>query len=106
MLKAPVKLGYGLAVAFLCLAQSAAAETMITSHYTARAPHIAAHRTLPIGTKLIITNPRTGRSVRIVIGTRGPFVRGRSLDISHQHAKELGFGQSGVLPLQTRVVRD
>ena len=97
---------FGLAVAISGLAQSAVAETMVTSHYKARAPEIAAHRELPIGTRLLITNARTGRSVRIVIGTRGPFVRGRSLDISHQLAEELGFGKSGVLPLQTRIIRD
>jgi rare lipoprotein A len=101
-----MKVLYGLVFALSGLAQTAQAETMIASHYNARAPDIAAHRTLPMGTKLMITNPRTGRSVRVVIGTRGPFVRGRSLDISHKLAKDLGFGKSGVLPLETRVVRD
>jgi rare lipoprotein A len=95
-----------LAISFCCLAQTAQAETMIASHYNARAAHIAAHRTLPMGTKLLLTNPRTGRSVRVVIGTRGPFVRGRTLDISHTRARALGFGKSGVLPLETRIVRD
>jgi rare lipoprotein A len=97
---------HGLVFALSGLVQTAQAETMIASHYNARAPDIAAHRTLPMGTKLMITNPRTGRSVRVVIGTRGPFVRGRSLDISHKLAKDLGFGKSGVLPLETRVVQD
>ena len=49
----------------------AAAETMVTSYYRAKAPHIAAHRTLPIGTRLLVTNPRNGRSARVVIGDRG-----------------------------------
>jgi peptidoglycan lytic transglycosylase len=77
---------------------------MVTSYYRAKAPHVAAHRTLPIGTQLIVTNLSNGRSVRVVIGTRGPFVRGRSLDISHAAAKELGFGKSGVLRLKTQIV--
>jgi hypothetical protein len=81
----------GLALVVLCVPVSAHAEMMVTSSYRAKAPHIAAHRTLPIGTELIITNQRNGRSGRIVIGTRGPFVRGRSLDISDKLAKELGF---------------
>lgn len=49
-----------------------------------------------MGTKLMITNPRTGRSVRVVIGTRGPFVRGRSLDIQR-------LSLSGSLKLWRRV---
>ena len=101
-----LNLKFCLALAISGLVPSALAETMVTSHYRARSPDIAAHRTLPIGTRLLVTNPRTGRSVRIVIGTRGPFLRGRALDISHQRAKELGFGKSGVLPLETRVVSD
>jgi rare lipoprotein A len=79
---------------------------MVTSSYRAKAPHNAAHRTLPIGTQLIITNPRNGQSARVVISTRGPFVRGRSLDISHTVAQQLGFGTSGVLRLETRIVRE
>src|SRR5262245_52396135 len=47
----------------LALSTTAAhAATMRTSYYDAQAPHIAAHRTLPIGTWLVITNPRNGRS--------------------------------------------
>ena len=93
-----------LACLLLSLPLSAHAEMMVTSYYRAKAPHIAAHRTLPMGTWLIITNPRNGRSARVVIGSRGPFVRGRSLDISQAAAKQLGFGKSGVLRLKTRVV--
>jgi rare lipoprotein A len=82
------------------------AETMVTSYYRAKAPHHAAQRTLPMGTQLIVTNPRNGQSARVVISTRGPFVRGRSLDISQTVANQLGFGTSGVLRLDTRVVRE
>ena len=95
---------FGLAFVALCAPVSAHAEMMVTSYYRAKAPHIAAHRTLPMGTELIVTNQRNGRSAHVVVGTRGPFIRGRSLDISHVRAKELGFGKSGVLHLQTRVV--
>ena len=82
----------------------ASAEQMVTSYYRAKQSHHAAHRTLPLGTELIVTNPRNGRSARVTIMGRGPFTRGRSLDISHLTAKQLGFGQSGVLKLETRVV--
>jgi len=82
----------------------ASAEQMVTSYYRAKQSHHAAHRTLPLGTELIVTNPRNGRSARVTIMGRGPFTRGRSLDISHLTAKQLGFGRSGVLKLETRVV--
>ena len=97
---------FALAAALLCVPLSAHADVMITSHYRAKAPHIAAHRTLPMGTRLVITNQRTGRSAHVVIRDRGPFIRGRSLDISNVRAKELGFEKSGVLRLKTRVVAE
>lgn len=96
---------FRLAVALSCLPLTAHAETMVTSHYRAPAPHVAAHRSLPIGTRLLITNPRTGRSAHVVIKDRGPFIRGRALDISNVAASRLGFGKSGVIPLRTQVVR-
>ena len=97
---------FRLAVVLSCLPLSAHAETMITSHYRASAPHVAAHRSLPMGTRLKVTNPRTGRSAHVVIKDRGPFIRGRALDISSAVASQLGFGKSGVLPLTTQVVRN
>jgi rare lipoprotein A (RlpA)-like double-psi beta-barrel protein len=72
---------FRLAIALSCMPLSAHAETMLTSHYGASAPHVAAHRTLPIGTRLMVTNPRNGRSVHVVIRDRGPFIRGRALDV-------------------------
>ena len=85
-------------------ASSIHAEMMHTSYYRAKAPHIAAHRTLPFGTWLIITNPRNGRSTAVVIGTRGPFIPGRHLDISREFARNLDVEQSGVAWLKTRIV--
>jgi rare lipoprotein A len=84
-----------------CVSFTAYAETMVTSHYNAKAPHIAAHRTLPMGTRLTLRNPRNGRTAQVVIGDRGPFVHGRVLDVSNVVARQLGFGGSGVLSLQT-----
>jgi rare lipoprotein A len=55
----------------------------------------AAHRSLPFGTKLQVTNQRNGRSVVVRINDRGPFVRGRMLDVSLAAAKRLGFITSG-----------
>ena len=101
-----MKVRVGLALLVSCMPVGAHSETMVTSHYRASAPHVAAHRTLPMGTRLLVTNPRSGRSAHVVIRDRGPFVRGRSLDISSSVASQLGFGKSGVLSLTTRVVED
>jgi len=55
----------------------------------------AAHRTLPFGTHLTVTNPRTGQSVNVVVNDRGPFVRGVSLDLSLAAAKAIGMHGTG-----------
>ena len=51
----------------------------------------AAHRTLPFGTKVTVTNKRNGRSVTVRINDRGPFVRGRIIDLTPAAAHALGF---------------
>jgi rare lipoprotein A len=56
----------------------------------------AAHRSLPFGTRLKITNPETGRSSVVTVNDRGPFVRGRQLDLSYGAAKEIGLVGDGV----------
>jgi rare lipoprotein A len=65
-------------------------------------PHkfTAAHRSLPFGTHLRVTNPRTHRSVTVVVNDRGPFIRGRVLDLSFAAAEALHMTGRGV----TRVV--
>jgi len=55
----------------------------------------AAHRSLPFGTKVKVTNQRNGRSVVVRINDRGPFVRGRMLDLSRGAASQLGFVGAG-----------
>jgi rare lipoprotein A (peptidoglycan hydrolase) len=56
----------------------------------------AASKTLPLGSRVRVTNPDTGRSVVVRINDRGPFVRGRSLDLSHGAAKQIGLTGKGV----------
>lgn len=53
--------------------------------------HTAAHKTLPFGTVINVTNPRTGLSVNVRINDRGPFVKGRDLDLSRGAARAIGF---------------
>jgi rare lipoprotein A len=55
----------------------------------------AAHRTLPFGTRVRVTNRRNGKVVMVRINDRGPFVRGRVLDLSRAAARKLGFVHSG-----------
>jgi rare lipoprotein A len=57
----------------------------------------AAHRTLPFGTHLTVTNPRTGQSVSVVINDRGPFVHGVSLDLSRSAAQAIGLHGTGAV---------
>ncbi|MGH7973349.1 MAG: septal ring lytic transglycosylase RlpA family protein [Limisphaerales bacterium] len=56
----------------------------------------AASRNLPIGSKVTVTNPDTGRSVKVRINDRGPFVHGRSLDLSKRAAEKIGITHKGV----------
>ena len=55
----------------------------------------AAHRTLPFGSKVRVTNPANGRSVVVRINDRGPFTRGRTIDVSRAAAERLGLIASG-----------
>jgi rare lipoprotein A len=55
----------------------------------------AASRTLPIGSTVKVTNPDTGRSVKVRINDRGPFVHGRSLDLSKRAAQKIGLTHKG-----------
>ena len=59
----------------------------------------AAHKTLPFGTKLRVTNLRNGRSVLVTITDRGPYVRNRDLDVSRGAARRLGIIQPGTAPV-------
>ena len=57
----------------------------------------AAHRTLPFGTRVQVTNKRNGKSVMVRINDRGPFIRGRIIDLTPAAANALGF--SGLAPV-------
>jgi peptidoglycan lytic transglycosylase len=62
----------------------------------------AAHRTLPFGTMVRVTNTRNGRSVLVRINDRGPFTKGFIIDVTQAAAKELRF--SGITPVMLEVV--
>ena len=64
----------------------------------------AAHRTLPFGTRVRVENLRNGRTVVVRINDRGPFVRGRAIDLTRAAADELGFINDGVARVRMTVV--
>jgi rare lipoprotein A len=76
--------------------RTASGERMVSSAMT------AAHRSLPFGTMVRVTNNRTGRSVVVRINDRGPFVHGRVIDLSPAAAHALGF--SGLANVTLNVV--
>jgi rare lipoprotein A len=57
----------------------------------------AAHRSLPLGARVTVTNLENGRSVDVAINDRGPYVRGRVIDLSKAAARELGMVRDGVV---------
>lgn len=64
----------------------------------------AAHRTLPFGTKVKVTNSRTGKSVVVRINDRGPFIRNRVIDLSLGAAEAVGLNRSGVAKVRAVVL--
>lgn len=64
----------------------------------------AAHRSLPFGTRVRVTNQSTGRAVVVRINDRGPFVGGRSIDLSRAAAERLGIIHSGTAPVSLTVL--
>jgi len=94
----------------IAVAQSARPFTGIAAYYstdysgrTARGDRYdpvkftAAHRSLPFGTRLRVTDPRSKRSVVVVVNDRGPFTKGRVLDLSLAAAKALNMTSRGLL---------
>jgi rare lipoprotein A len=101
-MQAPIgKLALAAVIALLPWA-TAHAQSGVASHYSdlsvtasgraySSGAMVAAHRTLPFGTKVRVKNPRNGRSIVVTIVDRGPFVKGRIIDLSKGAANALGF---------------
>jgi rare lipoprotein A len=64
----------------------------------------AAPRTLPLGTKAVVTNLENGKSVDVTINDRGPYVKGRIIDLSRAAARQIGMSKEGVakVKIETR----
>ncbi|SMY33607.1 RlpA-like protein precursor [Photobacterium malacitanum] len=65
----------------------------------------AAHRTLPFGTRVKVTNVSNNKSVIVTINDRGPFIRGRMIDLSSSAFKAIGNTRSGVLNVKMEILK-
>jgi rare lipoprotein A len=85
---------------------ASAAEFGIASYYNAARSGVltAAHRSLPLGTQVRVFNLDNGRSTIVKIDDRGPFVRGRIIDVSTEAATVLGFRQAGVAHVRVEIL--
>ncbi|MBI4767501.1 MAG: septal ring lytic transglycosylase RlpA family protein [Deltaproteobacteria bacterium] len=63
-----------------------------------------AHKSLPLGTKVRLVNPENGKTAEGVVNDRGPYVKGRDVDISYALAKQLGFVRKGVTKLNIKII--
>lgn len=105
-------------LSLVAIVGSAKPITGITSYYhpslhgglTANGEHYnhhsftAAHRSLPFGTKLKVTDPETHRFVIVKVNDRGPFVKGRVLDLSGAAARSLGIKKKGIAAVEITVL--
>ncbi len=78
---------------------TASGETFDMTGYT------AAHRRLPFGTRILVTNLDNNRSVELVVNDRGPFVPGRVVDVSRRAAEVLEFTTEGLAPVRIKAIK-
>ncbi|MCM1217967.1 MAG: septal ring lytic transglycosylase RlpA family protein [Lachnospiraceae bacterium] len=103
---------------FYCLSQTKVEEgnaTYYSKHCTSKTAsgervHLekmtCAHKTLPFGTLLRVTNKKNGKSVVVKVNDRGPFVKGRIVDLSWGAAKEIDMLKSGVVPVIIEIITE
>jgi rare lipoprotein A len=77
-------------------------ERTANGEYASAKGLTAAHRSLPFGTRVLVTNKQNGRSVVVRINDRGPYVAGRVIDLTPAGAQAIGF--SGLAPVELTVV--
>ncbi len=76
------------------------------SFYHARGARGCAHRSLPFGTHVRVTNLANQQSTTLVVNDRGPFIKGRVIDVSVVAADQLGFRHAGLAPVRVDVLPD
>ena len=89
---------HGNASWYQCCKRTASGEAFDPNKYT------VAHRTLPFGTMLRLTNVKNGNSIEVIVNDRGPFVRDKEIDVSRGTAQALGFFHSGTAKLLIEVL--
>jgi peptidoglycan lytic transglycosylase len=65
----------------------------------------AAHRTLPFGTKVLVTNVETGKAVVVRINDRGPFISGRIIDLAYGAARTVGLHLTGIAKVRVDILK-
>ena len=95
----PQTASQGLASYYTEGTKTANGETFNTAELT------AAHPTLPFGTKLRVTNTTTGKSVVVRVNDRGPYIKGRVVDVSYSAARALGMVNSGTANVKLDVMQ-
>ncbi len=70
-------------------------RTATGAHFNPNYVHGVAHKTLPIGTFILATNIKNGKTLCVVVNDRGPYIRGRTLDFTRAGAQHLGFKNAG-----------
>ena len=68
--------------------------------------YTCAHKTLPFGTKLKVTNQANGKTVTVEVTDRGPYVKGRIVDLSKAAAMDLDMMKSGVADVEVEIIKD
>ena len=86
------------------LEASSGAHPLANGERFDRNSNSAAHRTLPLGTRALVTNLETGRSEVVEIEDRGPHVRGRIIDVSPRTAERLGMREDGTAQVEVRPI--
>jgi rare lipoprotein A len=77
---------------------TASGETFRPSHRT------AAHPSLPFGTVVRVTRPDTGQQVRVVINDRGPYAKGRIIDLARRAARKIDMIEAGVVEVELQII--
>ena len=101
------RVAFGALIALVAITTECRAQAVgIASYYGySRGGYVAAHRTLPIGSRVKVTNLGNGRTATLVVVGRGPFVGGRIIDVSTAAADALGFRREGIARVQIDPVR-
>jgi rare lipoprotein A len=89
-----------------CGAAQAQSWTGKASFYRGRGGMTCAHRSLPFGTHVRVTNLSNSRSTVLVVNDRGPFIKGRIIDVSTAAADTLGFRRAGIAQVSVETVAD